>query len=92
MESRNVSFFEDVFLCNSREYPSSSKQVLKTINENSQDQDKNGEVKPRRSERAKTKKIFWYGFSDICAQRGTSDFQRGSELYKESHVERGHSK
>ena len=37
MDSRNTSFFEDVFPCKSKEEPSSSKRVLKTINENSQD-------------------------------------------------------
>ena len=35
MESRNASFFEDVFLCESRDEPSSPKRVLETINENS---------------------------------------------------------
>ena len=35
MESRNASFFEDVFPCRSKEEPSSLKQVLETINENS---------------------------------------------------------
>ena len=52
MESRNASFFEDVFPCKSKEEPSSLKRVLKTINENSQDQD--GEVEPRRNKRART--------------------------------------
>ena len=47
MESKNTSFFEDVFPCKSKEEPSSSKRVLEIINENSQDQD--GEVEPRRS-------------------------------------------
>ena len=37
MELRNAYFFEDVFLCRSREEPSSSKQLLETINENSED-------------------------------------------------------
>ena len=41
MESRNLSLFEDVFSCKSREEPSSSKRVLETINE---DQDKDNEV------------------------------------------------
>ena len=58
MESRNASFFEDVFPCKPKEDPSSLKQVLETINENSQDQDKDGEVEPRRSKRARTKKSF----------------------------------
>ena len=34
MESRNVSFFEDVFPCRSKEETSSSKPVLETINGN----------------------------------------------------------
>ena len=32
--------------------------MLETINENSQDQDKDGEVEPRRSKRARTEKSF----------------------------------
>ena len=59
-----MSFFEDLFPCKSKEEPSSSKRVLETINENSQDQD--GEVEPRRSKRARTK-IFWSIFSEACA-------------------------
>ena len=35
MESRNASFFEDVFPYGSKEKPGSSKQVLETIHENS---------------------------------------------------------
>ena len=65
MESRNASFFEDVFPCKSKEEPSSSKRVLETINENSQDQD--GEVEPRRTKRVRTKNIYWSRFSDVCA-------------------------
>ena len=44
MESRNAYFFEDVFPCRSRQEPSSSKRVLETLNSNSEDQDKDGEV------------------------------------------------
>ena len=44
-KSRNASLFEDVFPCKSKEEPSSSKRVLKTINENSPNKD--GEVEPR---------------------------------------------
>ena len=36
MESRNASFFENVFPYGSEEKPSSSKRVLETIHENSQ--------------------------------------------------------
>ena len=58
MESRNASFFEDVFPYGSKEKPSSSKRVLETIHENSQDEDNDGEVEPRRSKRARTEKSF----------------------------------
>ena len=60
MESRNALFLEDVFPCKSKEEPSSSKRVLKTVNENSQDQD--GEVEPRRNKRARTEKYFGLDF------------------------------
>ena len=52
MESRNV------FPYGSKEKPSSSKRVLETIHENSQDEDTDGEVEPWRSKRARTKKSF----------------------------------
>ena len=42
----------------SKEKPSSSKRVLETIHENSQDEDTDGEVEPRRSKRARTEKSF----------------------------------
>ena len=54
MESMNALLFEDVFPCKSKEEPSSSKRVFETINENSQDQDKDGEVEPRGSKRERT--------------------------------------
>ena len=34
MELRNASFFEDIFPCNSKEEPSSSKRMLETVDEN----------------------------------------------------------
>ena len=58
MKSRNVSFFECVFPCKSKEEPNSSKRVLETINENSHDQDKVCEVKPRRNKRVMIEKYF----------------------------------
>ena len=39
MESRNASFFEDVFSCKFEEGPSSLKRMFKTMNEDSQDQE-----------------------------------------------------
>ena len=90
MESRNESFFEDVFSCKSKVEPNSSKRAFETINENSQDGNDTSEVEPTRSKKARIKKIFWSRFSDLHARRGTSNLQRGSELYIESHVERSH--
>ena len=58
MESRNASFFEDVFPCTSKEESSSSKRVLEIIKENSQEQDRDGEVEPRSSKRARKEKYF----------------------------------
>ena len=58
MESRNASFFEDVFPCKSKEKSSSSKQVLETINGNSHDEINDGEVEPRRSKRERMGKYF----------------------------------
>ena len=64
MESRNVLFFEHVFSYKSKEETSSSKRTHETIIENSQDQDKNKEteVEPRRSKRARTEKSFGLDF------------------------------
>ena len=56
MESRNASFFEDVFPCKSKVEPNSSKRALETINENSQDENDNGKVEPRRSKRVSVEK------------------------------------
>ncbi|KAL6218155.1 hypothetical protein ACLB2K_011371 [Fragaria x ananassa] len=57
MESRNASFYENVFPCKSREESSSSKQTREAstgtgqaANENSQHQEIEFEVEPRRSE------------------------------------------
>ena len=48
MESMNIAlFFEDVFPCNSKEESGSSKRMLENVDENSQDQNKDSEVKPR---------------------------------------------
>ena len=72
MESRNPSFFEDVFPCKSKVEQNSSKRVFGTINENSQDENGNGEVEPKHSKRARVK-IFWSKFSDLHGRNGTSN-------------------
>ena len=58
MESRNASIFEDVFPCRYKEEPSSSKRVFENINENSQDQDKDGELEPRSGKIARKKNLI----------------------------------
>ena len=58
MESRNASFFEDIFPCKSKVEPNSSKRALGTINENSQDENDNGEVEHKHSKRARVEKSF----------------------------------
>ena len=62
MESRNASFFVDVFLCKSKVEPNSSKRAFETINENSQDGNDTDEVEPRRNKRAKVEKSFGLDF------------------------------
>ena len=62
MESRNASFFEDVFPCKSKVDPNSSKRAFKNINENSQDGNDTGEVEPRHSKRARVEKSFGLDF------------------------------
>ena len=62
MESRNALFFEDVFPCKFKEEPGSSKRKLETINENSQDQNEDSEVEPRRSKRTMIEKSFSLDF------------------------------
>ena len=42
----------------SKEKPSSSKQVLETSNENSQDENIDGEVEPMRSKRARVENLL----------------------------------
>ena len=56
MESKNASLFEDVIPCKFEEEPSSSKRVLQIINENSQDQD--GEKELKRNKKVRTIKSF----------------------------------
>ena len=62
LESRNGSFFEDVFPCESKEKPSSSKRVLETTHGNSQDKNNNSEVEPKHSKRARIEKSFGLDF------------------------------
>ena len=76
MESRNASLFEYVFPCKSKEEPSSSKRVLETIHENSQDQD--GEVEPRRNKRVRTKKSFGPDFLTYVLEKEPQTFKEAT--------------
>jgi len=60
MDSRNASFFENVFPCKSIKAASVPKRVHETIEENSQDQNSEEEieVEPRRSKRVRTENSF----------------------------------
>ena len=87
MTSRNAYFSEDVFPIRSREEPRYSKRVLENINENSLDQDKEGEIVPRHSKRARTEKSFDQDFLTYVLEGELQTFN-GSELFRESHVER----
>ena len=55
--------------------PSSLKRVFETINENSQDQDKDSEVEPRCSKRARTKKNFGPDFLTYVLEREPQTFK-----------------
>ena len=69
MESRNASFFEDVFPCKSKVEPNSSKRALETINENNQDENDNGEDEPKRSKRERVEKYFGLDFLTYMLER-----------------------
>ena len=53
MESKNVSFFEHVFPCKSKERPSLSKKTHETMNEESLDSEheQRVQIEPRQSKR-----------------------------------------
>ena len=69
MESRNASFFEDIFSCKSKEDLGSSKNKLEAINKNCQDQDKDSEVEPKRSKRARIEKYYGTNFLMYMLER-----------------------
>ena len=61
-ELRNASLFDDVFPCRSKEKASSLKRGLKTIQENSQNRNNDGEVESRCNKRLRTEKKFGLDF------------------------------
>ncbi|KAD2393513.1 hypothetical protein E3N88_40490 [Mikania micrantha] len=58
MESRNASFFEEVFPCLKKELPSSSMPVDEIVHDEDQEQLEAEEVEPRRSKRQRIEKSF----------------------------------
>ena len=68
MESRNASFFEDIFSCKSKEDPGSSKHKLEAINENS-------EVEPKHSKRARIEKSYGTNFLMYMLERETQTYK-----------------
>ncbi|KAD5507540.1 hypothetical protein E3N88_15243 [Mikania micrantha] len=58
MESRNASFFEEVFPCLKKELPSSSTPVDEIVHDEDQEQLEAKEVEPRRSKRQRIEKSF----------------------------------
>ncbi|XP_073137638.1 uncharacterized protein [Henckelia pumila] len=69
MESRNASFFENVFPCKSKEEPGSSKRSHETI-----EQEVNHEVEPRQSKRARIEKSFGPDFITFIMETEPQSF------------------
>ena len=58
MKSRNVSFFENVFPCLTKESEISYVPDEEVVHEDEQDQSDEEEIEPRRSKRARVEKSF----------------------------------
>ena len=78
MESRNASFFEHIFPCKSDEGPSSSKRTYETMNEDSQDQNQEQEVKdePRCNKRIRIEKSFGLDFLTYLLENERQSFKK----------------
>ncbi|KAD4585949.1 hypothetical protein E3N88_23550 [Mikania micrantha] len=62
MESRNESFFEEVFPCLEKEHASSSTLVDKIVHDEDQEQLEAEDVEPRRSKKQRIEKSFGHDF------------------------------
>ena len=62
MESKNASFFEDIFPCRFKDEASSSKRTLETIDSQDHKSDEEVEVEPRHSKRTRIEKSFGLDF------------------------------
>ena len=77
MESRNASFFENVFLCKSKDGSSSSKRTYETMNEESHDlEDEQGvQTEPRRSKRIRVEKSFGLEFLTYSLENELQNYE-----------------
>ncbi|XP_071916128.1 uncharacterized protein [Coffea arabica] len=69
MESRNASFFEDVFPCKSNGASSSSKRTHEVMNQEKHDHDLIQQDEPRRSKRARVEKSFGDDFTTFLLEK-----------------------
>jgi hypothetical protein len=72
IESRNASFFEEIFPCKLTQETNSLKRNLKSTSSTSHDQElmeERNEVEPRRSKRKKNVKNIWSRFSNFYVRR-----------------------
>ncbi|GKD12294.1 retrovirus-related pol polyprotein from transposon TNT 1-94 [Tanacetum coccineum] len=91
MESRNASFFENIFPCLTKETGSSSrldKEVVQDkrqrydndLHDERQDQLEEEEVEPRRSKRARTKKSFGPDFVSFMVENKPTFYREAKEM------------
>ncbi|KAD4179829.1 hypothetical protein E3N88_28420 [Mikania micrantha] len=73
MESRNASFFEEVFPCLKKELPSSSTPVDEIVHDKDQEQLEAEEVEPRRSKGQRIEKSFGPDFLTYMAIKNEID-------------------
>ena len=78
MESRNASFFENVFLCRFKEGLSSFKGTYETMNEESHDSKHEQELHndPRRSKRTRVKKSFDPNFLTYLLENEPQNYEK----------------
>lgn len=75
MESRNASFFEDVFPCLNKEVESPSLPNNEAVREEEQAQSEEEEIEPRRSKRARVEKSFGDDFFTYVVESEPKTYQ-----------------
>ena len=75
MESRNASFFEDVFPCLNKKGESSSSPDNEVVREDEQAQSGEEEIEPRRSKRARVEKSFGPDFYTYVVESEPKTYQ-----------------